>query len=361
MSFVIDARTGRPYEHGSAILNQIGLAAHFGRGRADSMDRFRADSDRSFLSGLPQARKDALAGAAGGFPRDFEHIYEEILQEERRPLNYKLLWRMDTRVPLGARTYTVRRRLGQGEAVYYRGGGQEIPKVSGSYVEETFKVGYIVSAVETNYFDAISNDFARRNEFADQSRDAIRFIEERINRTAFFGEKAAGIYGFLDYPSLAKKVSTVPFSSDAGSPQAILDALNETVNFAREASGGTFRPTRLAMPIKERNYLFQRRFSDSSDKSIGEYFLDSQSKAGGGIREINEAHELTGAGPGGASAVIAYDDSLESTAFTLVQAPTAMPAHTLNSFTSQVVYMAAVGGMAMRNVGNNVVSFHPAA
>lgn len=365
---VIDARTGVRWEHSSGLLNAVGQAA-MAHGvnaqradgstervlRSDGIDNWRKRSDGQFIERLTVGRKDSdFGGSAGGFPRDFEHIYAEILEEKRRPLNYTKQFVMDTRVPLGAKTHTVRRRLGRGDAAIYRGGTTGIPMVAHSFVEEQFHVIYIVSGVETNWFELISDSFEGRNQFADDSRMAIRAIEERINDVAWNGDAASQVYGALTYPHLAKSVGVTNYVGSASS-QDLLDDLNAAANFAIEASGGTFRPTRVMTSIRVRNFLMQKQNSVASDISVGQFFLNGQET----LNAIEGVHEMRGIGPAGQDGIMFYDDSRESSAFVMIQPPTAMPAHAINSFQNQTVYVAAIGGTVMRDVGNNHLHLVP--
>lgn len=352
MSLVIDARTGRPFAQGSAVINLCSQAWATSRGdtasdRADAMDRFRARMDSKFIE-REAARMDSLTSGAASFPRDFEHIYREVLTEARRPLNSARLFQMDTRVPLGAKKHTVRRDLGSGDAKVWRG-GSDIPVAGTQRVEEQFPVIYIVSAVETNVFEMWSQDFQGRNDFENDTRMAIRAINERINDIAFNGDAASGMHGFFDYPSLAKSVSPEVYAQGGSTPAAIVADLHRAANFASEASGGTFAPNRMVTSLRLRNFLMQTRMETGTDTTIGEFFL----KGNEFIDTIEGAHEFRGIGPAGEDGIAFYDDSLESTSMVMVQAPTALPAAQIDSLRNQVVYVAAIGGVVMRNVGNN--------
>lgn len=355
MSLVIDARTGLALSGGNAVINLCSQAWSAARSdataieRMDAMDKFRQRMDAQYVQNhLAPMRADALASGTASFPRDFEHIYSEVLAEKRRPLNSSRLFQMDTRVPLGAKTHTVRRDLGTGDAKVWRG-GQAIPVVGTQRVEEQFPVIYIVSAVETNWFEMISNDFQGRNDFQNDTRMAVRAIDERINSIYFGGDAPSGMHGFFDYPSLAKSVSPLSWTAGGATPADIVAALNDAANFANVASGGTFRPTRMATSIRLRNFLHQTRMDSGTDTTIAEFFLRNNEF----IDRIDGAHEFQGIGPSGEDGIAFYDDALESTAAVMVQPPTAMPAAQIDSFRNQVVYVAAIGGVVMRDVGNN--------
>jgi len=364
MHQVIDAVTGQPHAHGAAVLSVFNEAASV-EGRFDAQtqevrldaagfNRFRVRQDARTVAAMVAQRTDALTGSAGGFPRDFEHIYNEVLSEERRPLNWQKLFRMDSRVPLGARTHTVRRRLGTGDVAIYRG-GVEIPVVRGAMIEEQFRVLHLVTSVQTDWFEMLSDSFAGRNSFADDTRDAVRFLEERANVIAFGGDAPSKVYGVFDYPHLAKTVS--PFvmtpANIAADPAGARAELNRLANYAKENSGGTFQPNRMATSIRIRNALMQTQNSAASDRSVGAVWLDGQPD----INSIEGVHEMRGVGPAGEDGIFFYDDQPQSTAFSLIQPPTALPAHAINALQNQTVYVMTLGGMIMRNVGNNLLAF----
>jgi hypothetical protein len=369
-SIVLDAFTGQPLGKGAAdIISIFGRAQAFASrpdvraaARRDgitnphtiqrlAMAHFRADSDARFIQGLVEgrdSRNDALLSDTGSFPRDFEFIYEPELEETRAPLNLQRLFQMDTRVPLGAKTHTVRRRLGTGDAAVVRT-GTEIPVVGHQRVEEQFNVLYLAAAVETDWFDMISDSFEGRNNFQDDTRMAVRAIDERLNDIGFFGHAPSNMPGVLNYPVLAKSVSPESWKVGGSSPAAIVAALHAAANFANETSKGAMRSNRMGTSIQIRNFLMQTRMETGTDTTIGEFFLRGNEF----INTIESAHEFEGIGPNGEDGIFFYNDALESTAVVMIQPPTPMPAHQVDSFRSHVVYVAAFGGAVQRDVGAN--------
>lgn len=372
-SIVLDAHTLQPFGAGTSaganIVSLFGQARDFAN-RKDVRDaarldgitsvdaiqrmalaKFRADSDHRFIEKLKNGgdnRADALLSNTGSFPRDFEFIYDPEMEEVRAPLNLQRMFQMDTRVPLGAKTHTVRRRLGTGDAAVVRT-GTEIPVVGHQRVEEPFPVLYLAAAVETDWFDMISDSFEGRNNFQDDTRTAVRVIDEKIDIIGFNGHAPSNMFGMLNYPVLAKSVSAETWSVGGSSPEAIVAALHAAANFANETSKGAMRPNRMGTSIQIRNFLMQTRMDSGTDTTIGEFFLRGNEF----INTIESAHEFEGIGPNGEDGIFFYNDALESTAFVMIQPPTPMPAHQVDSFRSHVVYVAAIGGTVMRNVGAN--------
>ena len=315
-----------------------------------ALDRLRKIRLDAIAGKMSKHRNDALASNTNSFPRDFEHIYAETLREKRKPLNWQRLFPVDTRVPLGARTHTVRRVLGTGDAVVTRT-GSDLPVMGQQRIEERFGVAHIACAVEVNWFDMISDNFEGRNRFQDDTEMAIRAIDERINDVAFNGYVPMNMPGMLTYPQLPISVSPEVWSAGTGgSPAAdIRRDLNIGANFAGETSGEAFSPNRLVTSIRLRNFLMQTQNSVATDRSIASVRLEGQSE----ITEIEGAHELRGIGPNGEDGLFFYREEPVAASFVMIQAPTAMPVFQSDSFHSQVVYIATIGGTIMRDVGHN--------
>lgn len=376
MSIVLDARTGLEHPNGSVIVNQIsgalaryGVSAPAGIQRYDAagkvaakntLDQWRIDDDRAWVASKLAKRADATRGAAGGFPRDFEHIYRRVWEEPRQLLNGLMAFPTDSEVPLGARSHTGRRILGQGRAEFYRG-GSSVPTVRTSYAEETFGVGYIVCGVDVNRFEAMSDSFVGRNGLAQDLRLARRIMDERINDCIWNGYEPLKLYGFLNYPSMPKYVESTAFDGSANG-QDVLEALQRIADFAFNASNGLFQPDTMGVPPRIHRYISQTKLdATSTDTTILEFFLRGQDKVNG-IKKVVSMGELKGVGPAGAAqdAIIVWRNAPDALHFELIQAPTPLPAFQATPFDDQIVLFAAVGGMVMGDM-QQCVAFVTAA
>ncbi len=269
--------------------------------------------------------------------------------------------KMDRTVPLGAKTHTWRRMLGQGEAEIYRG-GDKFKRASSSRIEEQFPTVYVVCAVETNHLELLSDSFEGRRDFEFESRLAVRLIRERINRIGFFGDAESGLSGILTHPQLAKKVAGLPYT-DASSGTALVADINSFVNFARVTSGGTFRPDSLVTSIRQELLFAQTllNVASASAMTARDFFIKGQ--GGRGISDIIGIQELNGVGPAGASqdAWFAYDSNTDSTHMVMSQEPSPLPVHAIDPLRNQTLWIAAVGGVVMNDVGSNHLQFATAA
>ena len=299
-------------------------------------------------------RHDALPAGAGGFPRDFEFQRSAILEEKRQPLTAMAHFPIDSSVPLGAKTHTARRALGNGEAQIYRG-GSEIPRATVAYAEETFGTAIVVCAVETNYFDALTTDFAGLRQFESESRLAVRLVDERVNRVAWFGDVASQVYGFINYPGLAKTILTTAFV-DATSATDVCNALGDFCATPMVESGGTFGANALLVSPKIGKYIGTRPTTLAANMSIAELFLKGQQYIGG-VSSIAVAPELAGIGPSGEDGMLAYRKDLDTCGHVLIQQTTALPVVQQGPLDMVTVYFAVTGGATMFDSGNCILGY----
>jgi hypothetical protein len=374
---LIDVSPGRSVSP-DAIRASVSAALRFGGAQASRSDRYDAaggpvasrgtlsayqrEMDRQMLRELghnwaPPAhlRQDALATGVGGFPRSFEFIRSQIFEEKRQPLTAMQFFPIDGSVPLGARKHTARRSLGSGEAQIYRA-GTEIPRARTTFVEEQFGIAYIVCAVDTNYFDALTTDWAGLQLYQRELRLAVRLVEERMNRIAWLGDVGSQIRGVINYPSLAKRVMAVAFT-DASTPGDVVEALNDLANTPMIESGMTFRATQMLVSPQIHAFLFTRQHSTASDLTMGQFFLASQAAGGEGIQSIRAAPELAGIGPNGEDGILCYRPELETMGHVVVQAPATLPVFQSSPLDQTTVVFGATGGMVMPDVGNCILGF----
>jgi hypothetical protein len=385
---LIDVSPGRPVPV-EVFASSLSRAMRWGGSRAPRVDRFDAGDDFVGAPGLidayhrhvdglvlhearqtlgrdwclkphvldEAARLDAFPVGAGGFPRDFEFIRTSIFEEKRQPLTAMQFFPADTSVPLGARSHTARRALGSGEAQIYRA-GSEIPRARTTYAEETFGVAYVVCAVDVQFFDALTTDWAGLQQYSRDLRLAFRLVEERLNRIAWSGDVGSQLAGVLTYPHLAKQVIPVEFIDDSA-PEDIAAAILDLLTTPQIESGGIFAPNALAVSPAIHAYIFSRKHSSSggTDLTVGEYVLRAQAAGGNGVRRIDVAPELAGVGPNGEDGLLAYRTELDTVGHVMIQAPTPLPVFQASPLDQTTVVFAATGGMVMPDVGNAILGF----
>jgi hypothetical protein len=354
MNLAIDARSGHIDDTRTPFVNgAIGLAVQKYGARADSIDKLRAET--------VARRQDAIVALVGGkradsdryhFARDLEHIHREVLEEKIPLLNGMRLFPVANRIPIGARTHTVRRKKLRGKAAIYRA-GMAIPRSSVAMDEESWPVRHIVDGFDLDYFDQQSGRFAGTNEYGDKLRAARRAIEERLNDIVFNGHAESKLYGVLTYPHMLKAVSSVAMYRGSGATVAqIIAELNRMINYQYERTSQVFAPDTLGTSPRIRNFLYETRMGDGSDKTIARWWLENNSR---GIKAIEEAHELQGVGPGGTDAFLTYKNNSDAVAIEMVGGLVSMPGNNPNPFQTEYVAYQSTGGVTMRDTGHNVL------
>jgi len=350
-----------PSRHGldaySRHVDQLALRelAQRSGGRLPRMDGL-SQSWANHVAALPKERRDALSGGAGGFPRDFEFVRTQAWEEERQPLNAARLFPRDTSVPLGARSHTARRIVGDGEAEIYRGGSVQV-RARTSFKEETFGVLYIVSAVQTQFFEQLTTDYAGIRQYQNDMRMAERLVDERWNEIAWNGDEPSDVYGILNYPHLATQIFPLT-ASDSVDARAFVRALNTVQYTPLILTGGTFSPTRLATSPRVRAWMYSKQHSDATDTTMARYFLDNQDPSGG-VQSIEAAQELQGIGPNGEDGMLFYRPEVDSMGLVDIQATTTLPVFQSSALEQTTIVYSAFGGTIMGNVGNHLLALVP--
>ena len=350
----------------SAALAHSGVSVGPQAWRSDSdrsldtsgvVDRWRVDYERMQFQQRADAmqvrRDDAFSGqGVGAFSRQLEHVRQKIWTEKRQPLTALKYFPIDSGVPLGATKHTARRYIAEGRAEFHTPGSQ-VPMASGSYVEETFNTAIIVCGVNQNVFEGHSINYAGLRTYEFDLRHAHRLVDEKLNRTAWFGDRASGLYGLANYPSLARQVMTVPFT-DATDPQVILKALYDLGNTPYIISGERFAPTNVVVGTRIKTYLYGRKHDPNGgpDSTIAKFYLENNPL---GISEIESAPELDGIGPNGESAIYFYRPDLDVLGHCLIQPTTVMPLFQSSPFDTMTVVFAVDGGGVGGDIGHNIV------
>lgn len=314
---------------------------------------FRIDSALKTAAKAANLREDAFSASAGlHMARQLEHVYAEVLREAYPMQNAFTLFPIDSSVPAGARTHTVRRVYQDGDAAVYRGGQSPIPRVGVSQQEEQFPVRHYVTSFVYSLFEQLSSAFANSGLVSELLRAARDIIQEFANQKTWYGDDTNGIYGVLNYPWLPKKVVAVAFDGSAD-PDDVIAELNALANFPQENSKATYRPTALVVSTRVYNYLMNTPRGSVNDTTIGEFWLRTNSC---GIKSIEQAWELQGVGPGGTDGVLFYRADRLGISNVIPQGFTTLPVQTLGFEDTTFAYMSH-GGVIMRDVGNNILGW----
>lgn len=297
-------------------------------------------------------RFDALSPGAGlHMARQLEHIYGEVLREEFPPQNAFESFPIDSSVPPGARSHTVRRLTQQGEARVFRGNTRDVPRVGVSQEEESFPVHHYIIGIAFSVFDLMASNFANTALRQELQTAAQVTIMEFANHKTWFGDEENGIYGVLNYPWLPKRVLPVPAASSSDA-EDFLAQLNEAASWAHEESKTVYSPNTLIVSPRVLRYMSTTRIGTVNDTKI----IDDFRKSNPRIRNIEEAWELQGSGPGGTDVMLFYRRDRRSIANVVPQTFTMLPAQEAGFETEIPCYMSH-GGVVQRDVLNNLACY----
>lgn len=295
-----------------------------------------------------EAHEDA---EAGGSPRDFEHVRAQIFEERHEPLSAMAMFPIDSSVPLGARTHTVRRATSSGEAKIYRS-DEGIPRAKVAFSEERFRTAVIVCAVDQDYFDAMATDRAGLQVYQRELRTARDLVKRKMNRIAWFGDNKAGLYGVLNYPHIAKQVFPVAINA-AANPELIALGLVDLVNTPMVRSGTAFNANRLGLSPRQYAFIASRKHAAGTDTTILQYVLNV---LGWSRDQIKMVPELKDAGGAGIDGILAYRAELAAIGHVVIQDATTLPVYDSSPIEQTTVVFGVTGGMVMPEVGNHVVA-----
>lgn len=313
----------------------------------DSVSRIDAKTRKA----QNERRFDAIGDFDGALAaRNLEHIYEEVLREEFPPQNALEFFPIDSSVPPGARSHTIRRLEARGQAKVHRGNAP-VPVVSLAQEEQESRVRHYVIGVEFDIFElqaASYAGFGLRQELEDA---AYVILQEFLNEKTWFGDDENSITGVLNYPWLPKIAITQPFSSTA-SVGDMLAALSYAATRAHTETNTVYQPDSLLVSPRLYRILQSARFNTpDGTRLLAEFQATNPS-----IRNIDQAVELQGTGPGGTDQMLFYRRDRRSIANVIPQAFTMLPAQQ-RGFTWEIPCYMSHGGIVMRDVLNNLLAY----
>ncbi len=347
---------------GGLFASTLGVAlAHM---RSDSTGRAVAPSARALihtieetgrridamLATLPEpARADAVSSQGGYHTREqLTHVYAEVLRETVPENNAMRLFPIDRSVAPGAQFHKVSRIYSTGDAAVYRA-GMDVPRVGVQQRTELFPVRHYVTSFATNFFERQAANFASTPLLTELLTACREVLADFINLMTWFGSEPDGIFGVLTYPWLPKMISGQTF--DGTSPEDELAELNFIANFPFVQHRAVVTPNRIATSPRLRTHLAQTYIA-ASDQTVLQRFLRNQPE----ITAIEIAHELQGAGPAGADAILVWRDGRRGIQNVIPQGFSVLPAQQQGFEQATYAYMSH-GGVILRDPFSAVLAF----
>ncbi len=307
----------------------------------------RLDDKSINLSGSDRI-DSANPSATLALARELEFVYSDVLREERPARSAKRLFDVDTRVPAGAKTHTIRRFEGSGEAKFWRN-GMEVPLVGIGRDEETFNVKHAVIGLELDFFSNQASAFAGIGEYGEKVSETIDAMEEFENILFWQGSVQNKLLGVATYPWLPKRVIAEAFGAITTLAQFEADvaALHDMVNEVLDRNPGMINgPLRFITSPRFHRGLAQNS-KPETDLTLEQRFLNGQPQ----ISSIEDAPELQNYGGTGVDAVLILPDGPKAPKLVTPTPFTMMPLQSSNyGFTTSQAAYASFGGVVMRDV-----------
>lgn len=256
-------------------------------------------------------RFDSLLGESAGifFDRELVDVRTEIVEQVRPPKNIFLYFAQDTSKSEWANQYEHRSFDVVGEAQFIADYADDLPIVDLAGREEvfnmrTFGCAYQYSIEEIKASQALGRELDRKRALG------CRLVtEEKFDRIGFYGDPATQLFGWLNYPYMPRRISSVSFTAGTDA-DVMLAEMNAAVNsiFGRTNTIGT--PNLYGLSPNAYTQVTSRRLANS-DLTVLEHFLRANPSFSEGKGRVVPIWELAGAGPNGEDLdLIGSDDEM---------------------------------------------------
>ena len=241
------------------------------------------------------------------FARELEFVKSKTYDIKYPDLKARLLFPVDFETNAGAETITYEQYDQVGVAKIISNYADDLPRADVKGKEFTARVRTLASSFGYNYDEIQAAKMAGKplaTRKADAAKRANMVLENRI---AFFGDATHSLQGFFSNPNTQAVV--IPADGAGGlvtlaskTPVQIVRDMASLFTAVHAISKGKEVADTLMMPITQYNYIFATQFSAASDKTIGEWFLESNPHC----KEIVWVNECKGAGAGATDRMVAY-------------------------------------------------------
>lgn len=274
-----------------------------------------------------QFRADAVGDPGAGiyFARQLEYIYPEVLRAKLPTLNAMRLFPVDTSVPAGAESFTQRMLEPLGVAEWISNEADDLPFVDVAGTEDLFRLKECGAAYKYTIGDIARGSLTGVNLSTERGIAARRAVEEKQNRTFWYGDASVGIYGVVNYPYTPRFVFSNPISP-ATSADDIIAEINSFVSSVVITTKETERPTKLLLATTPYSYIATTPRSTTTDTTILEFLI----KTNPWIDTVESVHELENAGGANRHMAMAYSPEMRTGRLVVAQPFTQLPAQERN-------------------------------
>ena len=202
-------------------------------------------------------------------------VLAPLLEATRPATSAMELFSVDsTSVPLGKNEISASRAWTFGEVKPWGGAGGDMPTISRTRAERTWKVAYYITSMVRDIFEDLVTGAASVNEWAMLAQGAILVMEEFTNLRTWYGDDDTGLLGVLNYPWFTR----ISLNGPSGKTWSIDEDLSAVVTeeyvkelvrfvthaWTRSKGAIAFKPNRLIIGRTLSNFLANTKVTYST-------------------------------------------------------------------------------------------------
>lgn len=258
------------------------------------------------------------------FARDLEVIKKKTYDTRFPELKATQLIPISTDAGPAAESITFRSYTEIGIAKVISAYADDLPRADIKGTEHTYPVRSIGSSYGFSIQEIRGSQMMGKQLPQRKANAARMMIEQKINKIGWTGDTEAGLTGLINNTNVTRVAAPGDGSGSATTfisktPAQILRDLNALVNGIVELTKGVEVPDTLLLPLAQYNYLSVTPYSTYSDKTIMQYFKETNLY----IKNVISVLELKDAGVGvsplaaGEDIAIAYKRDADKLTFEL--------------------------------------------
>lgn len=241
--------------------------------------------------------------------RELTYIRTRVLEVAKAPMNAFRVFPVQTEVPPGAQVAIQRIYDQMGIAKVISNYADDLPRADVVGTEIPTKVVTIGDSYGYNVVEIENAQFAGVNLEMYKAQAARRAVDLKINRTAWFGDEANGIIGFINNPNLTAVTIPADGNENGGTnstqfihktPDQIIRDITNVISAINIATNNVENPNMVIFPTAAFDHIVMTPRSQYSDLTILEFLRRSHPDV-----RFEKVGELDGAGTAGADLMIA--------------------------------------------------------
>lgn len=250
--------------------------------------------------------QDAMQANLGFVLSQTSHIETQVYNKRYPAIQYPNLIPVDTSANPWVKTVTYFSADKAGKAEWINGKARDIPLASTArqkHETDVFMagIGYSYSLEEVHQAQMIGQNLPN-----DDAMAARRAYEEFVDRIALYGDAEKGFEGLLDHSAVSPISAATPWPS--ATSEEILADLNNMITGVFITTNTVALADTILLPWERYNYIATTPRSDSSDKTILQYFIENNvyTAQTGQNLTIRGVLGLEKAGAGGTARAVTY-------------------------------------------------------